>query len=428
MKYEDVLEFIHSRPRIPKVPSLDCMKKLMNKLGNPQNKLKFVHIAGTNGKGSCAAMLSNILKEAGYTVGLNISPYIITFCERIQVNGQMITKRELAKFGKIVMNASLEMKKNNEGTPKEFEIVTAIAFLYYEYKKCDIVCLEVGLGGRFDATNIISDTLVSCIMKIGLDHTSILGNTKKEIAFEKSGIIKEKSCVVNYPLQDKEVDLVISETAKKQKSKLITPQLEDIKRYKGDVLYNKINYGGYEVLLPFIGKHQALNASVVIETALYLDSVGYSISDDAIIDGIENTRFPSRIEIINNEPLIILDGCHNEDSVDALCDVLDKIKNKKIIAIIGMLSEKKPEYILEKFKKYFNKVYTVDINNPRAMKNKELYKIADNIFDSVIMANNLEVALKKAKKELNKDTMLCICGSLYLTSEIKKLITNKHLI
>ena len=422
MNYEQALAFIHSRPRFPKKPSLSTMQRLMEKLNNPQDNLKFVHIAGTNGKGSCASMLASVLKHSGYTVGLNISPYVLTFCERISVNGDMILPETLADLTEKVKTACEEMEQQDEGTPNEFEIVTALAFLYFDLSKCDIVCLEVGIGGKYDATNIIKNPIVSCIMKIGLDHTAQLGGTKELIAAEKAGIIKQNSCVVSYPKQSQVVADIIENTAKAQNSEYILPSLEDLKCYTGDVFHNLIDYGGYQIVLPFIGEHQALNAMVVMETAFILGEKGFAISDDAIIEGIEQTKFPARIEILSQSPRVILDGCHNQDSFEAFAETLAMAKLPKMTAIVGMLQEKDPEKLLQQLKPYFKTVYTVPIDNPRAISPTELADIAENIFDEVIAVKSIKTAIQRAKKEMINTDTLCVFGSLYLCSEAREII------
>ena len=219
MKYDEALSYIHSLERFGVRPGLDRMRELMRLLGNPQNTLKFLHIAGTNGKGSTSTIAACILKSAGYNVGLYTSPYVLDFRERIQLNGEMVSKQDLADITEKVRSAIEE----NNLLITEFEAVTAIAFLYYASKSCDYVVLEVGLGGRFDATNIISAPCVSVITLIGLDHTDVLGDTMEKIAFEKCGIIKEKSPVVSFPFQKPECLEIIKQTAKVNNCCLLTP-------------------------------------------------------------------------------------------------------------------------------------------------------------------------------------------------------------
>ena len=334
MTYNETLEYIHSRPRMKNTDNRRAMRLLLEMLGNPQDKLNIVHIAGTNGKGSCAKMLSSILSDAGYKTGLNISPFIIDFRERFTINGEFISKEQLVTITEKVKTCQEKIEVEYGLKLVEFEIVTAIAFCYFEQENCDIICLEVGIGGREDSTNVIKDSLVSCIMNISFDHTDMLGETLGEIAFEKAGIIKPNQKVICYPAMEKEALEVISKESENKNAQLVIPSLGDIRTEHTGDFCDMLYYKDMTIKQSFAGVHQSYNAAVVIEAALALSESGkYKISKENIINGIENAKFPARIEIFSKKPLVILDGGHNLDGITALKNVLKANDIKNLTAV-----------------------------------------------------------------------------------------------
>jgi dihydrofolate synthase/folylpolyglutamate synthase len=317
MTYTQAVEFFHSFLKFGINPGLERIKALCEKLGNPQNELKFIHVAGTNGKGSTSAMIAEILKLASYKVGLFTSPYVVDFRERIQINGQMIEKEQLAgiaqKIKKVVYALALEGIE-----PTEFEVITAAAFLYFAQSKCDVVVLEVGLGGRLDSTNIIKTPLLSIITSISLDHINILGSTIEQIALEKCGIIKEGGITVSYPEQLEAAKRVITETAYKMNNKLIIPKIENIQIINEDIRGTKAQIDGIDLTIPLIGEHMVKNCSVAVAAARALNSTGLKVSDENISAGVANTSIAARMEVFNDKSLILLDGGHNEGCAKAL--------------------------------------------------------------------------------------------------------------
>ena len=422
MTYNEALEYIHSRPRMKNTDNRRAMRLLLESLGNPQDKLKIVHIAGTNGKGSCAKMLSNVLSEAGYKTGLNISPFVIDFRERFTVNGEFISEENLAQITETV-KAKQEYIWEKYGLKLvEFEIVTAIAFCYFMQENCDIICLEVGIGGREDSTNVIKDSILSCIMNISFDHTDMLGETIEEIAYEKAGIIKPNQTVIAYPAMDKAAMKVIKAEAEKQNAKLVVPDIADISvEHKGSFC-DVMEYGGMLVKQSFAGQHQSYNTSVVIEAAKALNNCGFVITDENIIKGIEKTRFPARIEIFSQKPLVILDGGHNLDGVTALKNVLEANGVKNLTAVWASLSDKQPEKLIETAAPYIKKLYTVDIFGSRAIPKAELAEMAKKYVPDSTAAKSLEAAIETALE--NGDDLL-VFGSLYLASDAIKIIIEK---
>lgn len=420
MTYNEALDYIHSCPRFKNTDNRKAMRLLLEELGNPQDKLKIVHIAGTNGKGSCAKMLSNILIEAGYKTGLNISPFIIDFRERFTINGQFISKEKLAYITEIVKNKQEYIFGKYNYQLVEFEIVTAIAFYYFYMENCDIVCLEVGIGGKEDSTNVIKNSLLSCIMNISFDHTEILGDTIEEIAYQKAGIIKENQNVICYPAMDKNALKVIENECKEKNSKLIIPLLSDIQVIHNGKFEDILKYKNLVIKQSFAGIHQSYNTAVVIEAAKSINnSTNFVISNDNITKGIEKTAFPARIELFSQNSLIILDGAHNIDGVTALAKVLKENNIKNLTAVWASLSDKHPKQLIEIMAPFINKLYTADIVGSRAVSKQELAEMAKEYISNSSPAESLEQAIKSS---IEKKENLIIFGSLYLASDARKII------
>ena len=422
MTYNEALEYIHSRPRMKNIDNRKAMRLLLEMLGNPQDKLDIVHIAGTNGKGSCAKMLSNVLCEAGYRTGLNISPFIIDFRERFSINGEFISCEKLAQITEKVKEKQEIIEKEYNLKLVEFEIVTAIAFCYFCEENCDVICLEVGIGGREDSTNVIKTSLISCIMNISFDHTDMLGETIEQIAYEKAGIIKPYQKVICYPAMDKAALNVIKAEAEKQKAQLVLPDINDIKtEHRGlfdDVLY----YKDFVVSQSFAGQHQSYNAAVVIEAAMALNESGkFCITKQNITDGIQNSEFPARIEIFSKQPLVILDGGHNLDGISALKKVLQTNGIKNLTAVWASLSDKQPEMLIKEMAPFISKLYTVDIFGSRAVPKAQLAEMAKKYIENSQPAENLETAVRTT---VEKGENLLVFGSLYLASDARNIIIN----
>lgn len=423
MTYNEALSYIHSRPRVKNTDNRRAMRLLLAELGNPQDSLNIVHIAGTNGKGSCAKMLSNVLSVAGYKTGLNISPFVIDFRERFTINGEFISEEALVQITEKVKAKQEYIWQKYSLKLVEFEIVTAIAFCYFAQENCDIICLEVGIGGREDSTNIIKDSLLSCIMNISFDHTDMLGDTIEEIAYQKAGIIKPNGTVIAYPAMDKAAMDVIKEEVQKQNAQLIVPDMAQLKSVHKGYFSDRLNYKDIKVTQSFAGVHQSYNTAVVIEAAKALNNSGeYKITTEDITKGIEQTTFPARIEIFSKEPLIILDGAHNIDGVTALKNVLKTNGVKNLTAVWASLSDKQPEKLIESMAPFIDKLYTVDIFGSRAIPKAELADMAKQYIPNCTAAESLESAIETAIK--NGDNLL-VFGSLYLASDARKIIIEK---
>ena len=420
MTYSEALESIHSLLSFGSRPGLDRVRELLRRMGNPQDKLKFIHVAGTNGKGSTCAMLSAILKAEGYRTGLFISPYITDFRERIQIDNEPVSEEVLTA----AVEKTLPLLDNlrDEGIIiTEFEYVNALEFYIHAEAKCDIVVLEVGMGGLLDSTNVILPPLCSVITTIGLDHTAILGDTIEAIAEQKCGILKKGSIAVTSS-QDKRVMSVIESTADKlgiplRKGEDIEVDVREIS-LKG----SRFVCGSLEITLPLAGDHQIENARTALAAVEAIRSSGLlGISDDSIIKGMRNAVNPARLELLSESPVVLLDGAHNPNGIEALKAAIDRfLPDTPIICVMGMLADKDIDSSIALLDGVFERVFTVPIDNPRALSPVDLARKFENHakavqpFDSREDAFDAAYALAKGT-----DSAVLICGSLYLAGEIR---------
>lgn len=417
--YTRSLSYIHSLLKFGTRPGLERVSALLDELGRPQDKLKFVHVAGTNGKGSFCTMMSEILKSAGYKTGLFTSPYVFDFRERIQINGEMISEEELCEITAEV-KAAAEKIAERDLQPTEFEFITAVALKYFADKNCNVVVLEVGLGGRLDSTNIIKTPLLSAIMSISLDHMAVLGDSVEEIAAEKSGIIKENGVTVCFSRQDEKAEKIIRKTAEEKGNVYIKSSPEDIKILNCDLSGTKAIYKDMEIFIPLIGEHQVYNAQTAVDAALALNDRDLSISPENIIDGISKARIPARTELFGKNPLTILDGAHNREGVEALLSNLNKfLKGRKLTVIMGMMEDKEYEFAAYEISK-LAKTFTATLpSNPRAVSPKVLAEIAEKNCSDVFICENPAEAYRKIYEKAHKDDIVLVCGSLYLAGDVR---------
>ncbi len=418
MTGKEAIEYIHSRLTFGSVLGLERIGKLCEMLGNPQDKLRFIHVAGTNGKGSISTMISETLISAGYKTGLFTSPYVVDFRERIQLDGELIS---MGALGDVVarVKEKAEILDAQGMNPTEFEILTASAFLFYYESGCDAVVLEVGMGGIYDSTNIIKDTDVCVIASISYDHVAILGNTIEEIAFNKAGIIKENSSVAVYPQLFSAADDVIMKTAESQNCKIYRADKEKIQVIEKPASGNSFIYKGRELKTQLVGEHQIYNAATAFEAGLAMIDRGFNIEEKDIISGIYNAVLPARVQIISREPLIVIDGGHNEDGVEALCKALKtSFADRKITAVMGMMKDKDVDSAVEMLAPLCEKIITVTVNNPRSISAYELKEKAEKFCKNTEACESPAEAFRKAKKEIRDGEMLLVSGSLYLASEI----------
>lgn len=414
MTYEQAVDYIHSLLAFGIKPGLTRIKALLKALGDPQRGLRFVHVAGTNGKGSTCTMLSHILTQAGFQTGLFTSPYVFSFCERIQINNQNIPKSDLAEVVGQVKDAIDRL--HTEGIePTEFEAITAAAFLYFQKKRCDYVVLEVGLGGRFDATNCIPCPEVSVITSISLDHTAILGDTVEQIAAEKAGIIKENGITVTTSAQDPAALKVLYETAQKRGNRFVLGRVEAAEILSQTVENTVFTYAGEAYTLPLIGAHQIENAVGVIEAAKCLSGV----SDGDIREGIRRTVLRGRMEFRKEPVPMLLDGGHNPECGEALAKVLARFAPLHVTAVIGMMRDKDAARYLRAVLPYCETVYFTKPQNPRAADPETLRNLAQGMTAQAYVELDPAKALRRACQGVSADGLLLICGSFYLLSDLE---------
>lgn len=421
MTESEAIAFYHSLQRFGIQPGLERISLLCKKLGDPQKHLCFVHVAGTNGKGTTCTEIASVLTAAGYKTGLFTSPYVLRFHERIQIDGTQISGEALVAATEKV-KVAVEVLNSQGVYPTEFEAITAAAFLFYFNEGCDLVVLEVGLGGRFDATNVIADPEVCVITSISLDHTAVLGDTLEAIAAEKSGIIKTGSTVVTAASQPSGALDVIRKTARERGAELHVVSSDQLfAEERGSIFGWEVQWNGGMLHIPFGGAHQLENASLAIEACILLRKKGYSISDSAVRKGIASAFLPARTEILSKDPLVILDGSHNEGSTRALADFIrTRLGGKRILAVMGMMADKDSASILGHVLPLVDSVIAVKPSNPRAMDAEMLCNCIKNQNISCIFFEDVFLGIDKAVSDLYDNyEVLLVCGSLYLAADCR---------
>ncbi len=417
MTVTEALEYIHSVTWRGSIPGLSRTQRLLELLGNPHKKLKFIHVAGTNGKGSSCACLASILENAGYKTGLYTSPFINKFNERMQINRSIISDSELASLTEKIKPLAESM----EDHPTEFELITALAMQYFCDNDCDIVVLEVGMGGELDSTNVIDPPEAAVITSLGLDHTKELGPTLADIARAKAGIIKAGSCVISYG-GTKEGDAVIAETAKKLGVELTTLDFSQVSIHSASLQGCRFSYRSLDLFLPLVGTYQPYNASLAIETALCLRERGWGIEDRHIIDGIADVKWPGRFEVLGHEPVFILDGAHNPHGMEATCNSLKKyFPDEKIVFLTGVMADKDVKGIFSLISPIAKCFVTLRPNNPRAMSAQELATVLENSFGTKAFAcDDTAEGIRRAKELAGEDGIVCALGSLYFSGDVRR--------
>ena len=396
---------------------LSRMKKLLAELGAPHEKLKYIHVAGTNGKGSVCAMLAAVLAEAGYKTGLYTSPYINRFNERIQINGQSIDNFDLARITRKVQIIAEQMVDH----PTEFEMTTAIALQYYHEWGCDLVVLEVGLGGRLDATNIIPPPEIAVITPISMDHTAELGNTLEKIASEKGGIIRSGAFVVSSP-QEPGAMSMLWKICDDKNATLEPANTDAVVKVQSDIKGQKFSFKGYKNLeISLLGSHQIQNAVVALTVIERLQKRGWSISEEHIRAGLAKTKWQARFEIVSHEPWFIVDGGHNEQGVSCLLENLSSyFPGRKIIFIIGVMADKDYKTMLGKVTPLAKRIFTVTPKNPRALDAATLAAyFQDEGMQSVKSCESVLKGAAEALAAAGKADVICAFGSFYMAGELR---------
>lgn len=387
-------------------PGLERMRVLMHLLGDPQNDVRFIHVGGSNGKGSACAMLDSILRAAGYKTGLYTSPFIETFNERIRVDGKDITPEELAGVTERVRLIAESMDDH----PTRFELLTAAAFCYYQEQKCDIVVLEVGMGGELDATNVISAPEVAALMNIGLEHTEYLGDTLEKIATTKSGIIKPGCTAVLYDGAP-EITAVIERVCTERNVPLVRSRTADAVLLSRSLKGQSFSYRGKEYALRLLGDHQLANVTVVLNIIAAMRERGFAIPETAVEEGLKTVRWPARLEVLSEDPLFLLDGGHNPQCAEALAKALpDVLSGKKATFLIGILADKDYASMLDTVLPFMDSAVCITPDNPRALPAEELKK---EILSRGVPAVAVDTVPEAADTALASGKPVVAFGSLY---------------
>ena len=416
MTYQEAIEYIHSINWCFCKPGLERIGELCEKLGHPERELKFVHVAGTNGKGSFCAMTEAILRAAGYKTGLYTSPYIRNFNERMQINGENISDGELCEITEYVRPIADGMTDK----PTEFELITAIAFEYFRRNACDVVVLEAGLGGRLDSTNIIREPLLSVITGIALDHTAILGDTVEAIAAEKAGIIKDGAPIL-YGGDDDRAGEVIRRAAAERGSSYTRVDYGKLTNIRADLEGTLFDFGERkDLFLRLLGLYQPKNAAVVLEAVDCLRRRGLDITERAVRQGLGSAVWHARFEVVGKDPLILFDGAHNPQGIEQAVRSIDHyFRGEKVYLLTGVLRDKDYTGIAAMLATVADRAFTLTPDSPRALGAEEYADVLNAAGVSAQAFDSVESAFRAAKEAADKDGRPLVClGSLYVYASL----------
>lgn len=422
MDYKEALEYINRTEWFGSRPGLERITELLEKLGNPQNGMKFIHIAGTNGKGSCAAMTASVLKAAGYKTGLFTSPYLYRFNERMQINGKQIDDDVLAADVSLVKIAADAMADH----PTEFELMTAAALVWFKEQNCDIVVLEVGLGGRLDATNVIEAPEACVIMNIGLDHTAVLGDTVEQIAEEKAGIIKPGADCVLYQ-QSQSVTEIVRERCDEVGARLHVADFSELHSEFDSLFGQSFTYRGEVYALPLLGANQLRNAAVVLELVEVLRRRGWALDQSDVEHGLYAVSWPGRFELVNDEPCFIVDGGHNPQCAQTVADNLARyFPGRRITLLVGVLADKDYPDLIAPLDPYAAAYIAATPLSPRALPAEELGAYLQRFGKPVTVCPDPAQAAARALAQTGEDDVICAVGSLYMAGAIRMDLRRDH--
>lgn len=427
MNYKEARVYLDEVSKYGSVLGLESMRELLRRLGDPQNELKFIHISGTNGKGSVLAYFSTILSGAGYRTGRYISPTLFSYRERIQVDGEYIEKESLACHVTAIAAAAEDMQKAGLPSPTVFEIETALAFLYFKEKRCDIVTLEVGCGGLLDATNVITTTLMEVIASISMDHTDLLGDTLAKIAAQKAGIIKPDTMVVSAQ-QKSEAAQVIEDTCKEQHCTLQMVDESKISNVHYGAEGQTFSYKTWEnVAISLAGSYQIKNAALALEGVEALRKLGYALSDQQVREGLLHTAWRGRFTTLRRDPTVIIDGAHNPAAALELKESLERyFPGKTLYFVMGMFKDKDYAQVIDLTAPLARHIITVETpGNPRAMPARELAEAVGKVNPSVEWADSVAHGVEKALAMAGKEDAVIVFGSLSFLGEAADAVNEK---
>lgn len=417
MNYDETIAYIHSAYWKGAKDGLERTRELLALLGDPQKELRFVHVAGTNGKGSTCAMLASILQAAGYRTGRYTSPFVNRFNERIALDGQPIPDEDLVALFERIRPVVDAMEKK----PSEFELITCAAMLYYRKKKCDVVVLEVGMGGEFDSTNVISTPLLTVITAMGFDHMQYLGNTMAEIASAKAGIIKPGGVTLIYG-EDPEADAVFRETCTRVGSHLVVTDQGRITDHSHTLKGHDLSFGPYAHLhLPLIGSHQVKNAALVLTAVEELQKRGLIIPDEAVYAGMAAVTWPARMELLNESPVFLLDGGHNPHGFAAAAETLQELfPDRKITILMGVMTDKDHGDMIRSLLPLSKRFYTVRPDSPRAMGAEDLAAEIRSLGGEAQATASVQEGVARILRKATAEDVLLAIGSLYMAGDVRR--------
>ncbi|WP_409228127.1 bifunctional folylpolyglutamate synthase/dihydrofolate synthase [Gudongella sp. SC589] len=424
MNYEEALAYINDKEKYGSRLGLDSIRTLLGHLGDPHIGMKYIHVGGTNGKGSTSAYLAHCLEEAGYRSGLYTSPYLERFTERIQINGEDIPQEVLGDITSKVKKAADRMVQDGMEHPTTFELVTAVGFEYFNRSNVDFVILEVGLGGRFDSTNVIQSSVASVITTIDYDHTDVLGKTLAEIAYQKAGIIKENGLVVSYP-QKMEAEKVIAEVAYEKGADFVKLPIDNLKirtsTYQGSVFDFKYKGNAYENLqISMLGDYQVMNAALAVTTILELRDRGIlEITEGQLRSGLLKTKWKGRLEVLSRDPIFLIDGAHNLQGITLLADAVKMFPYNRLILGMSVLKDKDYTHMIEKLVPLADQVVVTEVNMPRKLAAELLGEEVRKLTSNVHVEKTIKGAVRKSIELAKKDDMILFGGSLYMIGEVR---------
>lgn len=430
MYFEDAIKFIEECHSHGTRLSLDNMKKILTLLGDPHKNIRFIHVAGTNGKGSTSSFISSILMAAGYRVGLYTSPHLNCYTDRIRINNVNMSKEDFANITAYLQNILTSFSPDEMPYPAMFDIMTLMAFIYYQYQNVDYVVLEVGLGGLNDATNIIEESIASVITPIGIDHIDVLGDDIKEIARHKAGIIKRNGLVISH-WQDSDVAEVLANVAAEKNARLHVLEREGLalkeEGFRGQLF--DLSSNGFllkDLRLQMIGLHQAYNASLAVLTLMLLQQEGVLyLPEGSIYKGVFSNIWAGRLEKLLDDPLIFIDGAHNLQGAEVLAEAIKRnFSNCRINLVIGMLSNKDTTGVLNTLVPLCNRVVFTTPNNSKAMAAEALAQQVTFLGKDILIAESLEDAVHLALEITAANEVTIFTGSLYLIGDVRNILIN----
>ena len=418
MTAQEAEQRIHEQAWIGREPGLERTRELLERLGNPHLGLKFVHITGTNGKGSTAAMVSSVLRKAGVKTGLYTSPHLWHFGERFQVNGVPIADEDLGRITEAVLKAAEDMTD----PATEFELMTAVAMVYFQEQRCGIVVLEVGLGGRLDSTNIIPAPEVAVITNLGLEHTDQLGDTIPLIAREKAGIIKAGSRCVLYH-QSREAEEVVEEVCRDKGVELTVTDLDSIQVLEAGSRGQRFLYRGAEYAIPMVGAYQVRNAATAIEVVEALRRGGWDLPEKALLEGLAGASWPGRMELAHQNPDLVIDGGHNPQCMEAIAQSLPLLyPDKKICFLVGVMGDKDYPDMMGRLLPLAKSFVTITPDSPRALSAEDLAAFLEEKGAQATPCQSVEEGLRNILAQSAPEDVICACGSLYMVGELRHLL------